>query len=410
MDKGNPEAPPFRIIDFNENSTTSQTRTQTTLMPGPMPPTVSVMQYTSQSISPTIPHAAQSYPLNSHPFCPPSNPGEGTSTIKKPVEPTPVEKKPSLTSHMANRRLKGYRFEDSIREFSPDKLFKNKENRRRESYVVNGVNILNRDEIDSQAAITRIQKRKEQHNRVERKRRDLINTAIEELSEIVPNAQEEGIKYARGNVLRLTIDYIKDLQTEIQGLRLENENLKHEHLVPRLDPAKRPPMITINHDQSRVTNNTTVINRDTEVKTPQDNFGFPVVNVSPSYANGPIGYGNVLGSPLHTPLLSSSQGSPITSPFHSPAHSPVSPRRPSETGFLLPPAAIGAPLPTEHIQHTERRYSDGLLSPYSMAPNPQVSSQLNVRNGQVNGIRPVNTISSPQNFVTPPPSSPHSQI
>ncbi|ORX75143.1 hypothetical protein K493DRAFT_236976, partial [Basidiobolus meristosporus CBS 931.73] len=109
---------------------------------------------------------------------------------------------------MANRRLKGYRFEDSIREFTPDKLFKNKSNKRRESYVVNGVNILNRDEMDSEAAINRLQKRREQHNRVERKRRDLINSAIEELSEIVPNAQEDGIKYARGNVLRLTIDYI----------------------------------------------------------------------------------------------------------------------------------------------------------------------------------------------------------
>ncbi|ORX90506.1 HLH-domain-containing protein, partial [Basidiobolus meristosporus CBS 931.73] len=139
------------------------------------------------------------------------------NSISSPTSAKPSADKNSLQSKIISRKLKGYLFEDSIREFNPEKLYKTKESRKREIYKVQGVNLLNRDDIDSKTAIERLQKRRAQHNRVERRRRDMINSAIEELSEIIPNAQQD--KFARSNVLRLAIEYIKELQVEAHNLR-----------------------------------------------------------------------------------------------------------------------------------------------------------------------------------------------
>ncbi|KAK9728399.1 hypothetical protein K7432_001113 [Basidiobolus ranarum] len=162
----------------------------------------------------------------------------------------PQPDKVSLQSKIISRKLKGYLFEDSIREFNPEKLYKTKDSRKREIYKVQGVNILNRDDIDSKTAIERLQKRRAQHNRVERRRRDMINSAIEELSEIIPNAQQD--KFARSNVLRLAIEYIRELQAEAHELRSENHTLKSTRAVaPRLDPTKRPPTITVDRTSAQ---------------------------------------------------------------------------------------------------------------------------------------------------------------
>jgi hypothetical protein len=76
------------------------------------------------------------------------------------------------------------------------------------SYKVNGVNILNRKNLDSKTVIERIQKRRENHNCVERRRRDCINNTILELSHIVPNASLPGQNLNKGDVLKLALDYI----------------------------------------------------------------------------------------------------------------------------------------------------------------------------------------------------------
>ncbi|KAI7870937.1 hypothetical protein BDF14DRAFT_1314999 [Spinellus fusiger] len=87
------------------------------------------------------------------------------------------------------------------------------------AYKVNGVNILNRNNLDSKTAIERIQRRRENHNHVERRRRDNINSTILELSRVVPNALQPGQKPNKGNILRLALDYIKDLQMDNQRLK-----------------------------------------------------------------------------------------------------------------------------------------------------------------------------------------------
>ncbi|KAI8580865.1 hypothetical protein K450DRAFT_234943 [Umbelopsis ramanniana AG] len=69
-----------------------------------------------------------------------------------------------------------------------DSGFKAKRKYKR-AYKVNGVNILNRSEIDSKTMMERLRKRKENHNHIERKRRDHINHTIFELAEILPQIQ-----------------------------------------------------------------------------------------------------------------------------------------------------------------------------------------------------------------------------
>ncbi|KAI9252651.1 Myc-type, basic helix-loop-helix domain-containing protein [Sporodiniella umbellata] len=105
-------------------------------------------------------------------------------------------------------------------DLSPQKMNKKKAKPKRQTaYRVNGVNILNRNNLDSKTAIERIQKRRENHNHVERRRRDNINNTIYELSSVVPNAAQPGQKPNKGNILKLSLDYIKELQAENNALK-----------------------------------------------------------------------------------------------------------------------------------------------------------------------------------------------
>lgn len=72
---------------------------------------------------------------------------------------------------------------------------------------VNGVNILNRKNVDSKTVVDRIQKRRENHNHVERRRRNCINHTITELSRVVP-LQEARQKLNKHNVLKSALDHI----------------------------------------------------------------------------------------------------------------------------------------------------------------------------------------------------------
>lgn len=110
-------------------------------------------------------------------------------------------------------------------DLSPQKMSKKKSKPKRQTaYRVNGVNILNRNNLDSKTAIERIQRRRENHNHVERRRRDNINNTIFELSSVVPNAIQPGQKPNKGNILKLSLDYIRELQSENAALK---ERLSH---------------------------------------------------------------------------------------------------------------------------------------------------------------------------------------
>ncbi|KAK9719342.1 hypothetical protein K7432_004877 [Basidiobolus ranarum] len=294
----------------------------------------------------------------------PSAPSIMANTLEVPGLNVP-QSSSSTSKRAAGRKLRAYSFDDSIREFRPDKLYQTKDSRKRESYMVHGVNILNRDDVDSSTAINRLQKRREQHNRVERRRRDLINTSIEELSEIVPLAQLEGVKFARGNVLRLTIDYIKELQDEIQSLKLENESLRNSSTqIPRLDPTKRPPTIVINQAGNLPVNTTfpspSSAGWESEVRTPTDGQDFT----------------SSIGSNYTGQLISPVGSSPFPSPFHSPIHSPIHPSSPiNENPISLPhPSLPEITLTTASSQASSPIPNPGNLMHVSSPPSPGPSS------------------------------------
>lgn len=78
------------------------------------------------------------------------------------------------------------------------------------SVKVSGVNILNRKNLDSKTIVDRIQKRRENHNDLERRRRNCINHTISELSRVVPSQRASGQqqKLNKHSVLKSALDHI----------------------------------------------------------------------------------------------------------------------------------------------------------------------------------------------------------
>ncbi|KAJ1675107.1 hypothetical protein EV182_001926, partial [Spiromyces aspiralis] len=94
------------------------------------------------------------------------------------------------------------------------------------SFRVNGVNILNRNDVDAKTANERLRRRRENHNFVERRRRDNINQTIQCLAELIPNPSQDQTKMNKGLVLRMAVEYIRELQHINQNLATENARLK----------------------------------------------------------------------------------------------------------------------------------------------------------------------------------------
>ncbi|PAA80462.1 hypothetical protein BOX15_Mlig005773g1 [Macrostomum lignano] len=67
---------------------------------------------------------------------------------------------------------------------------------------------------DDKTVSLRDRYKKESHNRIERKRRENINYQISELGECIPKAwfRESELKKNKGNILKASVDYIKEMQ------------------------------------------------------------------------------------------------------------------------------------------------------------------------------------------------------
>ncbi|KAL1920586.1 uncharacterized protein VTP21DRAFT_963 [Calcarisporiella thermophila] len=103
----------------------------------------------------------------------------------------------------------------------------------------NGASILHRKNVDSSIVLERMQKRREAHSRLERKRRDVINQLLGNLVQAIPKTKDQGEKIHRTVVLQEACGYIKELQEKIadlerenKGLKVENENLRRGSLSP----------------------------------------------------------------------------------------------------------------------------------------------------------------------------------
>lgn len=116
---------------------------------------------------------------------------------------------------------------------------------------------------------TRDEKRRAQHNEVERRRRDKINNWIVQLSKIIPDCSMESTKsgQSKGGILSKACDYIQELRQsnhrlseELQGLdqlQLDNEvlrqqveDLKNKNLLLRAQLRHHGVEVVIKNDSS----------------------------------------------------------------------------------------------------------------------------------------------------------------
>ncbi|KAI8363902.1 hypothetical protein BD560DRAFT_403854 [Blakeslea trispora] len=123
-----------------------------------------------------------------------------------------------------SERRATYPLQERIRIYDPDMMARklSQIDKQPTKLVVHGVNILNKISLDSDTAMSRIKQRRETHNRVERRRRDNLNTLVNRLSDIVPRTSNEksgGEKCHRAKVLRYAIEYIQNIQQENNELR-----------------------------------------------------------------------------------------------------------------------------------------------------------------------------------------------
>ncbi|CEG65373.1 hypothetical protein RMATCC62417_02171 [Rhizopus microsporus] len=144
----------------------------------------------------------------------------------------------SLTTQKTSisERRASYPIQERIKIYSPDSMAKKLHELEKQpnKLVLHGVNILNKVSVDSDTAMSRIRQRRETHNRVERRRRDNLNTLVNELSTLVPRSAENGgPKCHRAKVLRYAIDYIRAMQEENNQLR--------QQLGQSASPPNSPP-------------------------------------------------------------------------------------------------------------------------------------------------------------------------
>ncbi|KAI9319155.1 hypothetical protein BX666DRAFT_1431872 [Dichotomocladium elegans] len=115
-------------------------------------------------------------------------------------------------SYPLHQRLKVYNPESMARRLNREKT--------QSKLVVNGVNILNKSCLDKDIILDRIKQRRETHNRVERRRRDMLNGLINQLAHVMPNEIiDDPEKCNRAQVLRHAISYIQSIQNENKTLR-----------------------------------------------------------------------------------------------------------------------------------------------------------------------------------------------
>ncbi|KAG0319420.1 hypothetical protein BGZ99_005114 [Dissophora globulifera] len=105
-----------------------------------------------------------------------SSPSPTPSAAAEPKKRKPYTRKDGTSTKAAaavKNNNKGERMtfelDDVLRKYSPEQFKTCK------AYDVGGVNILNKKPVDSKTALDKIKRRRETHNRVERRRRDCIN-------------------------------------------------------------------------------------------------------------------------------------------------------------------------------------------------------------------------------------------
>ncbi|KAJ9078831.1 hypothetical protein DSO57_1002463 [Entomophthora muscae] len=127
-----------------------------------------------------------------------------------------------------------YPLEECLRMYCPETELAKEEKRKKKRaaskaeteeetmrYNIHGVNLLNREPLEICEIEERIKRRKAQHTKVERRRRELLNNSIETLATLLPPSHiDHNSSNARGLILQKTILYLS-------ALKEENANLKY---------------------------------------------------------------------------------------------------------------------------------------------------------------------------------------
>ncbi|KAF7726805.1 hypothetical protein EC973_008406 [Apophysomyces ossiformis] len=120
-----------------------------------------------------------------------------------------------------SERRATYPLQERLKIYGPDTMAQriSDQEKYQGKLLVHGVNILNKTSLDSDTVMKRIKQRRETHNRVERRRRDMLNGLVNELSQVIPVAADNAEKCHRAKILRRAIDYIRRIQEENTSLR-----------------------------------------------------------------------------------------------------------------------------------------------------------------------------------------------
>ncbi|KAF9101251.1 hypothetical protein BGX29_005856 [Mortierella sp. GBA35] len=154
-----------------------------------------------------------------------------------------------------------FELDDVLRKYTPEEFKTCK------GYDVGGVNILNKKPLDSKTALDKITRRRETHNRVERRRRDCINQLIDELTELLPQEDDDSLsKGHRVNVLRNVVGHIQNLSRQNESL---NKQLRAIQTGTQLPP---PTIITTpahaTHYEDNSNNNDASVTRNSPSPSP----------------------------------------------------------------------------------------------------------------------------------------------
>ncbi|KAF9951499.1 hypothetical protein BGZ72_007011 [Mortierella alpina] len=215
-----------------------------------------------------------------------------------------------------------FELDDVLRKYSPEQF------KTCEAYDVGGVNILNKKPVDSKTALDKIKRRREVHNRVERRRRDCINQLIDELTSLLPKEDADSMsKCHRVNVLRAAVAHI-------QNLTHQNENLNQQLEAIQTGKPMPPPAI--------ITTLAPIMGLDDDDDDDDD------VQSQRSYISSP--------SPSYTSQAPRSPISPLSAGYFSPSASPRLSGSHQDT-----------------VPYNERRRSTTHLAPFQHSGTPTVS-------------------------------------
>ncbi|KAJ1938742.1 hypothetical protein FBU59_004347, partial [Linderina macrospora] len=283
-----------------------------------------------------------------------------------------------LDSEMQSNKPLFLNFTAELAPFSASKKQKKKSN----VYKVSGVNILNRNSVDSKTALERLQRRRENHNFVERRRRDNINHTITTLSTLIPYCTEEGVKLNKGSILHMAVEYIQDLQ-DINAALVE-ENIRLGGTGDIKVPARR----SSNMDK-----------QETETA-PGSPEGMSLSSAAPSPQVGPVRNGS--GSSQKTPSAPGSRAtsSGLPSPINGSSDRPLAATLAETQGVhrsTLP--SLTAAVPAHHMS--------GAISPPATTATPSAvqstntspATQATAVTGAIRTIPPVTQLPPPSHNV-----------